>query len=558
MRNLWTFFSALLVAVLVALFLADPADPLLRAIGLALGPALQGVPAGEPITRVADALLIGALAAYLLIFLPLSILTWIAGGRQAALIRNAFGDPGSDSPAHALSVDTGTSWWPLLAPYAERLDGTPGPGPAPGDPAVKSGRTAAIDSLVAHQSGAAVFGDFPIIALGLGVIALIGQILPWLGGAAPAGAGMDAALARGFCSLVAATAAAALFGLSSRIVAAVIRRRAESLLGALEREVRAQSATRRPEPDSLAVTPLPTSSRLDRPLVEVATERLVQSSEMTESVESAIRELHATTLRPMLQDISRLLSLLGERAGHLIATVDERLRQQAEQTRQLLAATEQISRALAEAAGSGAVPGPDGSTDLRELRGVLSDERAAMASQLAGIGQQLGARIDNAVEAAAQALARPLEAQAEAVRQMVERLQAVAAAMAETGNELVQSNRSIRQELERLTSAQQPAASDNGAAATELAALARLAREGVESLSAMSRELKQQATGRAAGRRNGMASEPTAADASQSDQGSWSQRVGALHRAAVELTSGLPKLGDGSVPASGRDNEANA
>lgn len=557
MRNLWALFSALLVALLVALFLADPADPLLQATGLALGPALEGIPVGEPITRFADALLIGALAAFVLIFLPLSVITWIAGGRQAVQIRNALREPDSVIPEHALPADMATSWWPLLAPYAERVGGLPARNGSSEDPAAKSGRTAAIDSLVAHQSGAAVFNDFPIIALGLGVIALIGQILPWLGAAVPGGAGMDGALARGFCSLVAATAAAALFGLSSRIVAAIIRRRAESLLGSLERELRAHPVSGRHDPDSLSVTPLPASSRMDGPLLEVATERLVQSAEMSESVESAIRELHATTLRPMLQDISRLLSLLGERAGNLIATVDERLRQQTEQTRQLLAATEQISRALAETKENGAVSASAATTNLEELRRLLSDERAAVASQLAGIGEQIGARIDGAVDAASRALARPLEAQAEQIRQLVERLQSAAATLAETGNELVQSNRAIGEGLERLSSAQQPAAGDTSAAVSELTALARLARESVESLAAMSRELKQ-ATGRPAGLRNGLAAEATAANGSHLDQGSWSQRVSALHRAAVELTSGLPKLGEGAAPAAGRDSDTNA
>src|SRR3546814_4517896 len=72
----------------------------------------------------------------------------------------------------------------------------------------------------------------------------------------------------------------------------------------------------------------------------------VTGRDVAESVESAIRDLHATTLRPMLHDISRLLSLLGDRAGHLVETVDDRLKLQNEHTAQILAATSEIGRAL--------------------------------------------------------------------------------------------------------------------------------------------------------------------------------------------------------------------
>jgi hypothetical protein len=570
MRTLWILFSALIAALVVALCIASPVDPLRWAADAAIGPALQGVPAGEPVARFADAALIGIVVAYLLIFIPLSAATWIDGGRRSAAIRAALMAPPSDAPSAPSSVDSATPWWPLMAPYAAQAERdvpelSAGPSAVP---SAKTGRSAVIDGIVAHQSGAAVFADFPVIALGLGFIALMGQLLPVLAadpaaivgaGSTAAGSSIGDALARGFCSLVAATAAAALFGLVSRLMAAILRQRAESICGTLDQASRGWGDTMTPEAAALTMTPLPQAARepregVDDALVEHVAARIWQlpgapGREVAESVDSAIRDIHATTLRPMLHDISRLMSLLGDRAAHLVTTVDERLGQQAEHTRQILAATQEITRALAalaaradagaDAAGRGDLAAVDG------LRQALSDERTAAATLLRSIGQDLTGQLDTALRTATRTIVKPIAAQSDAVRKVVERIDAAAEAMARAGSLVEQSTGALGQKLDRL--ADTPGAMQGGsgsvAAAEDIAAIAKASREALESLAALSDQLKHTVP------------PPPARDAQpprraenggDAGTGSWAQRVSALHRASIDLTSDLPAL---EIPA---------
>lgn len=570
MRTLWILFSALIAALVVALCIASPVDPLRWAADAAIGPALQGIPAGEPVARFADAALIGIVVAYLLIFIPLSAASWIDGGRRSAAIRAALMTAPSDAPTAPSSVDSATPWWPLLAPYAAEADGevperSAGPKAVP---SAKTGRSAVIDGIVAHQSGAAVFADFPVIALGLGFIALMGQLLPVLAadpgaivgaGSTAAGGSIGDALARGFCSLVAATAAAALFSLMSRLMAAILRQRAESICGALDQASRGWGNTMVPEAASLTMTPLPQAVReqregVDDALVEHVAARIWQlpgapGREVAESVDSAIRDIHATTLRPMLHDISRLMSLLGDRAAHLVTTVDERLGQQAEHTRQILAATQEITRALAalaaradvatDAAGRGDLAAVDG------LRQALGDERTAAAELLRSIGQDLTGQLDTALRTATRTIVKPIAAQSDAVRKVVERIDAAAEAMARAGSQVEQSTGALGQKLDRLADmpGALPGGSGPAAAAEDIAAIAKASREALESLAALSDQLKQ--TVPAAAARD--APPPRHAENGE-DAGtaSWAQRVSALHRASIDLTSDLPAL---EIPA---------
>ena len=477
MRTLWILFSALIAALVVALCIASPVDPLRWAADAVIGPALQGVPAGEPVARFADAALIGIVVAYLLAFIPLSSATWIDGGRRSAAIRAALMAPPSDAPSAPSSVDSATPWWPLLAPYAAQADRDVPERPAgtSSGPSAKTGRSAVIDGIVAHQSGAAVFADFPVIALGLGFIALMGQLLPVLAadpgaivgaGSTAAGGSVGDALARGFCSLVAATAAAALFSLVSRLMAAILRQRAESLCGALDQASRGWGDTMAPETASLTMTPLPQAARapregVDDALVEHVAARIWQlpgapGRDVAESVDNAIRELHATTLRPMLHDISRLLSLLGERAAHLVTTVDDRLGQQSEHTRQMLAATQQISQALSKRAGAGTSAALPSDLAVDELRQALRDERSAAVALLRSTGEEITGQLDTTLKSAARSIVRPLSVQAEAVRKMVEHIGTTAATLARSGSVIEQSVGAMEQQLVRLATTPQP------------------------------------------------------------------------------------------------------
>lgn len=500
MRNLWILFAALLAGLVVALYIASPVDPLHRLGYAVLGPAFLDLPLAEPITRYADAALAGTVAAYFLIFLPLSAATWIAGGRQARLIRNALTDP-SDAPMQLLPLDAANPWWPLLAPYAARADEAAGVvGAAASARFPKGAHAAAIDTLVIHQSGATVFGGFPLIALGLGVIALAGQLLPILAAdpgalADPARSALGAALARGFCSLVVAVAVAALFGLLSRLVAAILRRRAESLLGGLDDASRRWVDDFEDEPVIFA-TPRPArdhSTRIDDTLVDEANRR-----DVAESVDNAIRELQTTTLRPMLHDISRLLSLLGERASQLVATVDDRLAQQAEHGRLILAATQQISRTLADRAARTDGLGVAAVSDdlaIDELRQALRDERAAAVALLRSAGEEVAGRIDAALESATRSLAEPLSAHADLMRAAIERMDAAAAALARSGGVLEQSVGAIEQQFTRLAAPQADGADrsagsiDMAAVMEPLAAQAEAMRRAVERIDAMAESL---------------------------------------------------------------------
>lgn len=567
MRTLWILFSALVAALVIALCVASPVDPLHLAAAFVVGPAMQGVPAGEPVTRFADAALIGAVAAYLLIFIPLSAATWIDGGRRAGAIAAALKAPPSDAPSAPSSLDSATPWWPLLSPYATAVerDSAPTTAGSAAAPAAKSGRSAVIDGIVAYQSGAAVFADFPVVAIGLGFIALMGQLLPVLAAdpAALIGAGstvpdsaIGIALARGFCSLAAATAAAALFGLVSRLVAAILRQRAESICGALDQAGRVWGDIAATEPAALTMTPLPQPARdrgegVDDALVEHVAARIWQlpgapGREVAESVDSAIRDIHATTLRPMLHDISRLMSLLGDRATHLVTTVDERLGQQAEHTRQILAATQEITRALAalaargdagaEGAGRGELMAVDG------LRQALSDERDAAATLLRSIGQDLTGQLDTALRTATRSIVRPLSVQSETVRKVIERIDAAAEAMARAGSVVEQSTGALGQKLDLLAASPAGPKDGGGSAgvAEDIAAIARASREALESLAALSDQLKQ-APRPPASPSEGM-TPAREAHGRHLDSGSWAQRVSALHRASIDLTSDLPAL----------------
>ena len=459
MRTLWILFSALIAAMVVALSIASPVDPLRWAADAAIGTALQGIPAGEPVARFADAALIGIVVAYLLIFIPLSAAAWVDGGRRSAALRTTLKAPPSDAPSAPSSVDSATPWWPLLAPYAAEAERDIPELSAM--PSAKTGRSAAIDGIVAHQSGAAVFADFPVIALGFGFIALMGQLLPVL----TAGGSIGDALARGFCSLVAAIAAAALFGLVSRLVAAILRRRAESICGALDQASRVWGDTMMPEAAALTMTPLQQVARepregVDDALVEHVAQRLWEmpgaaGRDVAESVDSAIRELHATTLRPMLHDISRLLSLLGERAAHLVTTVDDRLGQQAEHTRQMLAATQQISQALSKRTGAGTSDASPNDLAVDELRQALRDERSAAVALLRSTGEEITGQLDTTLKSAARSIAKPLSVQAELVRKMVEHMDTTAATLARSGSVIEQSVGAMEQQLVRLATTPQ-------------------------------------------------------------------------------------------------------
>jgi hypothetical protein len=367
MRPLWILFSVLISAAAVGLYVTSPIDPLQWAAEFIFGAGTLFLPPASPVTRFAEAALAGAIIGYFLIFIPLSIATWLDGGRQSRAFRRALAVAGDDAAADPAARSGGLSspWWPLLPLYdTERAQTAEGAEP---DPLTKTGRTVLIDNLVANQSAASVFHDFPVIAIGLGLIALIGQLLPVLAAdpaAAIAGArsGLGSATARGFCSLVAATTAAALFGLMFQLIGAILRRRAGSICAAASLAVRrrkwvfTERAKHQEENGRLLVTPLARRvperiDGVDDKLIEHVAERVsrmpaVTGRDVAESVESAIRDLHATTLRPMLHDISRLLSLLGDRAGHLVETVDDRLKLQNEHTAQILAATSEIGRAL--------------------------------------------------------------------------------------------------------------------------------------------------------------------------------------------------------------------
>lgn len=366
MRTLWILFSALVAGAAVAVYVISPIDPLQWVAELIFGAGTLRLPAAGPVTRVADAALAGAIVVYLLAFIPLSAATWLDGGRQLRAFRRAqaaTNDGAGDRTAGA--ADTSSSWWPLLAPFGRY--GGRGADMDDARSVSKTGRAALIDNLVANQSAAAVFRDFPVIAIGLGLIALIGQLLPVL--AADPGvivggsnAALGNAMARGFCSLIAAVAAAALFGLLSQLVGAILRKRAESICGAAALAIRQRrwtvvEAERRPVQPSLLVTPLPQGDiprRLDveDKLIEHGGARSTAISAeagraFAESVEKAIRDIQVNTLRPMLHDISRLMSLLGDRAGSLVENVDDRLTQQTDQSRQILAASQETSRMLA-------------------------------------------------------------------------------------------------------------------------------------------------------------------------------------------------------------------
>lgn len=366
MRPLWTLFSVLVAAAVAGLYVTSPIDPLQWLAGLIFDPATLRLPPAGPITRVADAALAGAAVGYVLIFIPLSFATWLDGGRQSRAFRRALAVAADDAGADPAARPGGLSspWWPLLPLYdTDRAASAEGPEP---DPLTRTGRTALIDNLIANQSAAPFFREFPVIAIGLGLVALIGQLLPVLAtdpAAALAGArsGLGSATARGFCSLIAAVAAAAVFGLIFQLVGAILRRRAASICAAASLAVRRRKwligeAKREEANSGLLVTPVPRGlpqriDNLDDKLIEHVAPRIPHNPaaagrDIGESVESAIRDLQATTLRPMLQDISRLLSLLGDRAGHLVETVDDRLKLQNENIGRILDASTEIGRAV--------------------------------------------------------------------------------------------------------------------------------------------------------------------------------------------------------------------
>jgi methyl-accepting chemotaxis protein len=257
----------------------------------------------------------------------------------------------------------------------------------------------------------------------------------------------------------------------------------------------------------------------------------------------------------MLHDISRLMSLLGDRAAHLVTTVDERLGQQAEHTRQILAATQEITRALAalaaradvgtDAVGGGGGGGGGDLAAVDGLRQALSDERTAAAELLRTIGQDLTGQLDTALRTATRTIVKPIAAQSDAVRKVVERIDAAAEAMARAGSQVEQSTGALGQKLDRLADAPGALQGGNGstAATEDIAAIAKASREALESLAALSDQLKQTvpptaARDRPLPRREENGGSPTS--------GSWAQRVSALRRTSIDLTSDLPAL---EIPA---------
>jgi len=124
--------------------------------------------------------------------------------------------------------------------------------------------------------------------------------------------------------------------------------------------------------------------------------------------------------------------------------------------------------------------------------------------------------------------------------------------MARAGSVVEQSAATLGQKLDLLAAS--PAAQKDGggsaAVAEDIAAVAKASREALESLAALSDQLKQ-APRPPAPAGDGMmpARDP---HGRHTDSGSWAQRVSALHRASLDLTSDLPAL-EMPIPA---DNKA--
>src|SRR5690606_17966779 len=129
----------------------------------------------------------------------------------------------------------------------------------------------------------------------------------------------------------------------------------------------------------------------------------------------------------------------------------------------------------------------------------LNDERGATAEALQAIGRDLAATVEAALRGTARSIVKPASAQAEAIRQAMERLDATAAAMGRIGTLIEQSSGTLEQKLDRMIAAQEaiPAASGGPDSSRQLqevtqdvAVATRAAREALEAIAALSERMK--------------------------------------------------------------------
>lgn len=347
-RRLWMVASLLAAAAAAWLYLSFGPDNLLWAWSRLMAPA-AALPPAVPATRIADALLVGVAIVYLVGFVPLSIATWMQGAHLTSLARAAAAsaDSGADELSAARlamlrSEAERASPWQLLLQFDLVGIGDDAGGPPQRRASIE--RAAIISDLVAHQSAASLFRGLALICLCLGLFAVVAQTISNMLGTdllqRPAG-GLELAATRGLLSAVTAVIVAGSIDLVSRLANAAIRQRAETLGRRFDRLSRShhrfEDWDREPILSAEPIPPLAVGRAADIDDIADRTAAMLERSQrqITDRIDGTLQALVGNSIRPMLHEVSRVLSVLSTQAGNMVDAVDRRLGEQRDDARQI-------------------------------------------------------------------------------------------------------------------------------------------------------------------------------------------------------------------------------
>lgn len=393
-RRLWMAASLLAAVAAAWLYLSFGPDYLLWAWSRLIAPA-AALPAAVPATRIADALLLAVVIAFVVGFVPLSLAAWMQGAHLTSLARAAAAaaESGADEVSAArlamLRAEAERqSPWQLLLQFD--LVGMADDSHGSAQRRASMERGAIVSDLVAHQSAASLFRGLALICLCLGLFALVAQTISNLLGTdllqRPA-KGLELAATRGLLSAVTAVVVAGFIDLVARLVNATIRQRAETLGRRFDRlgrnRRRLNEWDREPVLSAEPIPPLSSGRAGDIDDIADRTEAMLERSQrqISARIDDALQSLSGDAIRPMLQEVSRVLATLSTQTGNMVEAVDRRLAEQHE--------------------------------DARRLAEITATAREEMAHQTAAMlersHRQLAASLETAVERIAEAAARPLQ-----------------------------------------------------------------------------------------------------------------------------------------------------
>jgi len=207
---------------------------------------------------------------------------------------------------------------------------------------------------------------------------------------------------------VTAVVVAGFIDLVVRLVNATIRQRAETLGRRFDRlgrnRRRLNEWDREPVLSAEPIPPLSSGRANEIDDIADRTEAMLERSQrqISARIDDALQSLSGDAIRPMLQEVSRVLATLTTQTGNMVETVDRRLAEQHE--------------------------------DARRLAEITASAREEMARQtvatLERSHQQLAASLESVVERIAEAAARPLQQELSGVLgNLSDRIENIAAAL---------------------------------------------------------------------------------------------------------------------------------